>query len=251
MDIANVTEGDPDPKSMILRFVCFLLIFSIAFQLFDSPSETLSHDLLICAIIILLSVICIYIATRLSKKKKQTILAQSNVKSKTTSRLFNGLFSSDEFHEKLRERQAQFRKKVNSRYQRADVLMQELMVMWTTTFTVITFGSARVFGSTMTATEKLVGIIKTKCRSPRKKNNSANDSSRGANMDNLNSYNYFFDDKSSSSADENDLSNGKTNVSRFYFWTRKPIRRLSKILFPNTASRGRRVAALLGTNGTD
>lgn len=66
-------------------------------------------------------------------------------------------------YERIKKNEANSRPKIDPKFFKPKYLIHELMSIWSTTYTVITWGSAWMIGGTIVATERFASKIKTKC----------------------------------------------------------------------------------------
>lgn len=220
----NPNHDDIDRRSIVLSIICTLLIMPLAFHLMISDSETISKDLLAFISVTILSVVFALIAK--GKINPAQIQSRPNVE-KRTSNKFN-VFTSTNFNN-IRDKHANLKRKMNSRYLKPNYIVNELMSMWSTTYTVITFSSAWVFGSTICATERLARKIRNKYQRDGQQNLRSDSFSSNDSQ--------LFDDFSSSDDRTYPGPGEKVNLlTRMSSWTKRSFssftRKFGKIVTP-------------------
>lgn len=75
----------------------------------------------------------------------------------------NGFTSTNGNRSPKHQQQQRSRKKLDSKYFKPKFIIHELISIWGTTYTVITWGSFYFIGGTIVATEKLAQKVKSKC----------------------------------------------------------------------------------------
>lgn len=248
--------GSYDASPTVIRLAGSIILSFIIFHLIWSQGEPLSHDLCLFLLASIIS-LSIFIIKNFMKKRNDTNPQRSNTPSnnnqndrqtKSIYSLFNGIFTSED---KLKERRTTFRQKKSTKYEKADLIMHDLLAMWVTTYTVISFGSARILGSTLNATERLMRKIRTKYKSPRKQTDQSANLKKGTDLTVYHKDNRVDDDDISMSSRSNgtETPHNKSNIGnleRFFCWSKKPFRRVSKVLFSNRIQGRRSITAPQG-----
>lgn len=77
--------------------------------------------------------------------------------------LFSNGFTSSSGNRSPKQQQQRSRRKLDPKYFKPKFIIHELISIWGTTYTVITWGSFYFIGGTIVATEKLAQKVKSKC----------------------------------------------------------------------------------------
>lgn len=163
------SDSDAEISSILLRIsISLFLLPPMLLLLASSETGSLQSDVLKALLAITLSIVLIYIVHIIFKQRCQLSSQQTNEnqKAKTIFSVFsltptnNNETNNDGCP---KDKQQNFRRKIDPKYFKPKFIMHELIAMWDTTYTVITWGSFHVIGGTLVATERLVRKIKTKC----------------------------------------------------------------------------------------
>lgn len=219
MDLIN--SNDLELKTVVIGIVCSLSLLPITFHLTSSKSELSQTNLLAYFSTILVSIIILYVIHNILKHRCQSLDASHE---KPLRNIFH-VFSTSSYYanaeESFKEKEANSRRKIDPKYFKPKYIIHELMSMWGTTYTVITWGSVWIIGGTIVATEKLAQKIKTKCN--RENSQDLNNNRSTGRNDSFTSY--------SSYASSNDSTTQRTNRSslkRMRAWTKKSFASASK-----------------------
>lgn len=156
----QVNSNDLELRTVVFCIVCSLSLLPITFHLTKSRTELSHVDLLAYCSTILVSVIILYVIHNILKRRYQSVDSSSHEKPpRNIFHVFTSYSEEDSFNEK----EASSRRRIDPKYFKPKFIINELMSMWGTTYTVITWGSVWIIGGTIVATEKLAHKIKTKC----------------------------------------------------------------------------------------
>lgn len=215
----QINGNDLELKTVVFGIVCSLSLLPITFHLTKSRSELSQTDLLAYFSTIIVSVIILYVIHNLLKERCQSVDSPSN--EKPPRNIFH-VFSSSSYSEEasFKEKEANSRRRIDPKYFKPKYIIHELMSMWGTTYTVITWGSVWIIGGTIVATEKLAHKIKTKCN--REQSNESNSQGTGRN-DSFTSYSSY-----GSSNDSRASRTDRSSLKRIGAWTKKSFASASK-----------------------
>lgn len=214
-------------KFIILGIVAFIFLSPITYQLFKSEASSFVSSLIAIISPITLTGVLMYITYNiLNQSCQQSTNQQSSTTRTRQGRTFFKVFSSIDLtsntsgnlESKPPTSSNNRRGKIDPKYFKPRYIMHELMSMWGTTYTVITWGSVWVIGGTIVATEKLAQKIKTKCS--REQQSDTNDYSsrsmrRGDSSESYSSSSIF--DRTTDS----DNAQNKSSLRKVRSWTRK------------------------------
>lgn len=155
-------EEDSDKKSILLSLLCSLFICPIAFHFRNRTSDSFESDILAAILVITVSAIIVYIVNNILKQSRESMRKQfqqqEQINKSNKNTIFNVFNVSQDLKEKIKTNQP----KIDSKYFNPRYIVHELMEMWGTTYTVITWSSFYIIGGTIGATERLAQKIKTK-----------------------------------------------------------------------------------------
>lgn len=176
---------DPDTlgaKLILAIIVSALFICPLTFQLSHLEDDNVQTDLFAAVLALILSGSIICIVHNIFKQRCQSVeiiqtedkfpkikifkvFSSSSLSSSfLTSSKVNHTKSTNAPKEQTPESTDSSKKpKVDPKYFKPKYIIHELLDIWGTTYTVITWGSFWVIGGTIVATEKLATRIKTKC----------------------------------------------------------------------------------------
>lgn len=219
MATMNQKGGDIiDKKTIIVTMVCSLVISPITFQLTKSRADSIQLGLLASVIITLtLFVISFYLIQNILIKNRCPPETPSISGYKPFRNIFNVFYKDDNNNSNvIGDKQPRARKKIDPKYFKPKYIYHELMSIWGTTYTVITWGSVYIIGGTLVATERLANKIKMKCT--REHQQDLLDSNRGTGRNSS-----FASYSSSFSSTESITSSRSTKSSfkRISSWTKR------------------------------
>lgn len=218
----RINTNDLELKTVVIGIVCSLSLLPITFHLTSSRSELSQTNLLAYFSTILVSIIILYIIHNLLKQRCQSLDASHEKPLRNLFHVFTTSSSSyANAEESFKEKEANGRRKIDPKYFRPKYIIHELMSMWGTTYTVITWGSVWIIGGTIVATEKLAHKIKTKCN---RENSQEFNNNRGTGRnDSFTSYSSY-----ASSNDSNTQRTNRTSLKRMRAWTKKSFASANK-----------------------
>lgn len=156
-----------DTKTILLSVLCSLALTPFTFQLTKSAAiSTQSVLLLSVGIISTLFLASVYLIRNFLIKQRCPTESRSILRDYKPLRNIFKVFHKDENNYEptpLNEKQPPNKKKIDPKYFKPKYIYHELMSIWGTTYTVITWGSVWIIGGTLLATERLANKIKTKC----------------------------------------------------------------------------------------
>lgn len=218
---------------ILVCVVCSISLSPLTFQLTNSVSgsgDNFQEDLFVYVALLSLCSVIAYLAYHILKQRCQLLLHVPDPRQ--VKSILSGVFSahsieqSEHTHDSPNKstRSNTNRRRIDPKYFKPKFIINELMTIWGTTYTVITWGSVWVIGGTIVATERLAQKIKTKCTSPQQQHHQHHHSSRGTGrFDSFSSYdsNDTISIGSSNSAGGRAANQTKSSYRRMRSWARK------------------------------
>lgn len=221
MDQATGASRNIDMMKVIIItcVVCSISLSPLTIHLTNSwtNGDDFQEDLFVYITLLSLCSVIVYLTYRILKQHCPISLQAPDRQVKS---ILRGVFSS---HASEIEDQAQSpnkskqgntnrRPKIDPKYFKPKYIINELITIWGTTYTVITWGSVWVIGGTIVATERLAQKIKTKCTNP---HNNGTNQSRGTGR------NESFSSYDSNESYVSESVNDKSSYRRVTSWARK------------------------------
>lgn len=220
---------DYDSKSVLLSIIASLFLALITYHLFGAGAGSPISSLIAFVLTATLTGVFMFIAhSILTIPKNCQQPTQQQITGTNRGRTFFKAFSlstdvlnsSNASATSLdnKSQTSNNRRKIDPKFFKPRYIMNELMTMWGTTYTVITWGSVWVIGGTIVATEKLAQKIKTKCSREQTSGLSHQNSSRSTGRQDS-----FATDSSSmfDRTTEADSSQSKSSLRKVRTWTKK------------------------------
>lgn len=235
MDHESSTNGIDMIKPIILIcIICSISLSPLTFQLTtNSNGDNFQEDLFVYMALLSMCSVIIYLTYRILKQRCPFLqVPDCQVKS-----ILSGVFLShsleieDESHSPRKStiKGNTTRRRIDPKYFKPKYIINELITIWGTTYTVITWGSVWVIGGTIVATERLAQKIKTKCATPHRDEN--HNSSRGTGHSERST---LYESDSDESFVSNGGANSKSSYRRVKSWARKSYanarRRLNRFM---------------------
>lgn len=225
-------------KLILATILSALFICPLTFRLAHLSNEDVQSDLFAGILTVILSGSLICILHNILKRRSQTVKANFHEEKVPRMKIFRVFSSStlpasfltpkdkgsraNQDTQKSRAPESHKKKpKVDPKYFKPKFIIHELLSIWGTTYTVITWGSFWVIGGTIVATEKLATKIKTKY--------SRDVDTVGANMSSTSFESDF--NQSSDSTGTPESSSGRDPFRSARTWTRKSFATARKRLF--------------------
>lgn len=216
-----------DKKSILLSLLCSLFICPIAFHIRNRSSDSLEKDILAAILVITVSAIIVYIVNNVLKQNRfesmrKQLQQQEQINKSNKNTIFNVFNVGQDLKEKLKTNQP----KLDSKYFNPRFIVHELMEMWGTTYTVITWSSFYIIGGTIGATERLAQKIKTKYNRQREYQSYETFMNASSSMNRS--------DSTSTNSTNSSRRQSKSSLRRVSSWTKKSFEstrnRLSRLI---------------------
>jgi len=204
-------------KSILLTAACSIALAPITLLIASIETGSFLSDALAWMLTIALCCCLAFIVNFLFRQPCQSHLGSHENSSKTSAHVF----ASEETSHTKRKRTTH-RRRIESKYFRPSYIISELMTIWGTTYTVITWGSVWVIGGTIVATEQLAHKIKSKCTRER----GAQDPSR-PNDNSFAPHSSFTSSSSSASSHSNSTKRLRSWAKRSYASVKKHFHRFA------------------------
>lgn len=202
----------------MISVFCSLALTPIIFQLTQSTAISNESRLLVSSILAMtLFLPLLYLIQNfLIKQSCPTIETRSILRDYKPLRNIFSVFYKDENNNStvLNEKPSPTKKRIDPKYFKPKYIYHELMSIWGTTYTVITWGSVWIIGGTFVATERLANKIKTKCTRERDLLGANRGTGRNSSFASFNS-------SFSSSHSVDSTGSGKNSFKKISSWTKR------------------------------